>query len=71
MILIALLGFFFLCVILMIPVAAFKMAKAKPVPCPVCETEIKLISNTAKCPNCKTKLFKHVSGEYRAKVSTQ
>ena len=66
-----LLGLFILCIILMIPFAAIKMAKAKPVPCPVCETEIKLISNTAKCPNCKTKLFKHVSGEYRAKVSTQ
>lgn len=68
MILGLILGFFVLCVFLMVPVAAYKMRKANPVPCPQCETELKLISNTAKCPNCKAKLFKHVSGDYRLRA---
>lgn len=60
--------FFILGVILMIPVVAYKMRKAKPVPCPQCEMELKLISNTAKCPNCKAKLFKHANGDYRIRA---
>lgn len=68
MILGLLLGFFILCVILMIPVAAIKMSRAKPIICPQCEAEFKLISSTGKCPNCKAKLFKHASGEYKLRT---
>lgn len=65
MILLTLFGLFFLTIILMIPVAAIKLAKAKPIICPQCEMQMKLASNTGKCKNCKAKLYKHASGEYR------
>ena len=65
MILLVLIGLFVLTIILMIPVAAYKMHKAAPVTCPQCEMQMKLISNTGKCQNCKAKLYKHASGEYR------
>lgn len=68
MILVLILGFFILCVIVMIPVAIVKMSRAKPIVCPQCEADFKLISSTGKCPNCKAKLFKHVSGEYKLRT---
>lgn len=60
--------FFILCVIIMIPVAIVKTAKAKPIHCPQCEADFKLISSTGKCPNCKAKLFRHKSGEYQLRT---
>lgn len=54
--------FFF---VVMFPFALFKVAKAKKTKCPACERDVKLVTNAAKCPFCKTKLFKHADGDYR------
>lgn len=33
--------------------------------CPVCENKLKVITQSIKCPRCKTKIFKQSNGEYR------
>lgn len=67
-ILFVLLGIFLLLVAAMIPFAIIKMAMTKPVGCPQCGTQLKLISNTGKCTRCKAKLYKHVEGDYRLRA---
>lgn len=59
---------FFLIFLVVLMIFPFKMAAAKPFECPSCDRKLRLITKSAKCPHCKTKLFKHVSGEYRASV---
>lgn len=49
----------------MFPLAIIKVARTKKTKCPNCEREIKLVNTSAKCPFCKTKLFKHADGDYR------
>ncbi|WJY27479.1 DUF2614 family zinc ribbon-containing protein [Sporosarcina trichiuri] len=63
-----LLGLFFLLVAIMLPFAIIKMAVTKPVACPQCGTQLKLISNTGKCTRCKAKLYKHMDGDYRLRA---
>gem|GEM_PF-6668062 len=58
-------GFLIFCFIVMFPIALIKVAKSKSFKCPSCDREVKLITTTAKCPFCKTKLFKHSNGEYQ------
>lgn len=64
----SILALFFIMVFLMIPVAIFKTAKAKAIACPQCGLEMKMISSTVKCRNCKAKLYKHVDGDYRIRA---
>ncbi|WP_445677862.1 DUF2614 family zinc ribbon-containing protein [Psychrobacillus sp. FSL K6-2365] len=67
-ILFVIIGIFFILLLGAFIIVPFKMAASKPFECPTCENKLKLITKTAKCPHCKTKLYKHVSGEYRVSV---
>lgn len=58
----------FIFMLIAFPVAFAQHAKATPFVCPACGREIKLVANTAKCPKCKTKLFKHADGTYRLRT---
>lgn len=36
----------------------------KRIPCPECQFKLKVITDSVKCPKCKTKLYKQQDGSY-------
>lgn len=67
-IIMALIGLFFLFVILAIPLAIIQNVRTPKTNCPYCENQVKLVTKTQKCPSCKTKLYKHGDGTYKIKA---
>lgn len=58
---------FVIAFILMIPFAFIKVARSKSQECATCGRKLKMVTNSVKCPFCKTKYFKHADGTYRIK----